>query len=215
LEVNVMMYKFLGGIAPRLRCGSLLAVFALAGAGCGGDGGSSMNGTPNPGTTGTPDGGGGGLPTNRDGGSRDVPAAPGSGQSGMAVAKFCNGLRRQTGPIEFTLEIGDQPVRFVAASGQCTPPLGMPCLAIPAGPRVAVKLSLDGAVIGEGAFEIPAGQDVVFEPILSMQPDGTQALNLEGSVYPPGICPEIDLIDVSDGGMPPATDAARPRPPGI
>ena len=70
---------------------------------------------------------------------------------------------------------------------------------------------LEGALLGEGAFEIPAGQDVVFEPILEDAADGTQELDLEGSVYLPGVCPEIDLVDVSDGGMP-MTDAARPAP---
>jgi hypothetical protein len=73
----------------------------------------------------------------------------------MAVGKFCNGLRRTTGPIEFTLEIGTPPVRFVASSGTCTPPAGQACTPIQAGDNVTVSLYLDGMMIGQGGFEIP------------------------------------------------------------
>jgi hypothetical protein len=129
----------------------------------------------------------------------------------MAVAKFCNGLRKQSGPIEFTLEIGTPPVRFVAGSGVCAPPAGQACSTIQAGSGVPVTLYLDGEMLGQSAFDIPAGKDLVFEPELIMRPGMPTGLQLVGSIYEPGACPEIDLVDVgTDGGAPPDSGAPSP-----
>ena len=209
-----------GGIPPARRYGVTLVLSALLGWGCGGDGNSPPASPVNP-PPGTATGADGGAPVTvppgggRDGGTRDTPAGTPSpfdgGQSGTAVAKFCNTLVLASGAsLNLELAIGTPPVVLVAGSGKCTPPVGQPCTTIPAG-NVMVALSRDGMPLGMGGFVIPAGQDVVFETELN-----GNAVNLVGSVLQPGTCPEIDLVDVPDGGAPPPSpDAAGGMRPGL
>ena len=215
-----MTNKFLGARAPHplrnMTFASTLGLAAWLVVGCaGGDGGG---GSKSPATTkvptgSSPDGGTGGVGATLPVDASQPGLVPPTTAGGTASAKFCNGLRSASGSIEFVLQVGNPPVTFTAASGSCSPPAGQACSAVQAGDAIPVSLSLNGMTIGQGQFMIPAGQDVVFEPELTPNTNGGQSLDLVGSVYQPGTCPNIDLVDIGDGGAPPDHSRRRPATP--
>jgi hypothetical protein len=106
-------------------------------------------------------------------------------------------------PLVFTAEIGEPPVRLMAAAGQCAPAAGQACATIPAG-TISVNLVLEGQVIGRATANVPQGREVYLETVLD---NGVP--RLLGALLPAEErCADIGLVEIGDGGAP------QPRPDG-
>jgi hypothetical protein len=180
------------------------------GSGTAGAGGSSLAG----GAGGTGSGAGGSGLGGAGGGATDAgPAASFDPPADKAVGKFCNQLVGENMMIlEFALEVGAQPARMVARSGECFPPAGQPCTALPIG-AAAVKLvdMADGMLVAEGQLMIPGGSQMLF---LTDLDDATgQPVLSGGRIRSDANCATIAPAPAGpppDGG---ADMGATPRPP--
>jgi hypothetical protein len=153
----------------------------------------------------------------------DGGAAPGAlppvMESGMATAKYCNGLvdPADGSSVELVLELGSKPVRFTAASGKCSPATGVACSTIPAG-NIPFRLTLGTEVISEGIAPLEAGKPVAIVTYF----DKAGMFQIGGvKLSPPRTCEAYDPFVTADGGAPgpapdaapgPTPDAAVPRP---
>jgi hypothetical protein len=186
-----------------------------AGGSSSGSGGASSTGTG--GTTGgsgiTPVTGGSGAGGSGAGGSTGDagPAANYNPPADKAVAKFCNGLIGENMMIlEFGLDIGMQPVRLVAKSGECFPAVGQPCVDIPVGMMINVSIVdlADQMVLASGPATIAGGSQVVWitdiDQMSGMPYLGRQILMPSENCAALGVMPG----PAPDGGAGPG-----PRPP--
>ena len=200
-----------GGSTSSDRAGS-----GGSNSGSGGSGGSNSGGGGGSASGGSSSGGGGGS-----GGGSGAMGGAGGGPAAMgpATLKFCNALSlANMQSIDLTLELGADPLRMVASSGECTPVTKQACTPAKAG-QGPVRLLLDGEVIFEGELVVPAAgehllvatlDDMTMEPIvdpLSFNPDVIKCADFDFSV----------LVDV-DGGAGDAGDGGGggmtgPRPP--
>ena len=133
--------------------------------GTGGSGGSTTSGGTTGGSGLTGGTGGTGTGTGGSGSTGDAgPAANYNPPADKAVAKFCNGLVGENMMIlEFALEIGMQPVRLVAKSGECFPALNQPCAAIPIGPVTVKVIDMSNmSLLAMGDTNIMGGSQMVF-----------------------------------------------------
>ena len=133
--------------------------------GTGGSGGSSTSGGTTGGSGLAGGTGGSGTGTGGSGSAGDAgPAANYNPPADKAVAKFCNGLVGENMMIlEFALEIGMQPVRLVAKSGECFPALNQPCAAIPIGPVTVKVIDMSNmSLLAMGDTNIVGGSQMVF-----------------------------------------------------
>jgi hypothetical protein len=181
-----------------------------------GSGGSSSTGSGGTtGGSGTPGTGGSGAGGSGAGGSGSAgDAGPGANYNppaNKAVAKFCNGLIGENMMIlEFALDIGMQPVRLVAKSGECFPAVGQPCVDIPVGMMVNVSIVdlSDQMVLAQGNAMIAGGTQVVWvtdiDPMTNMPFLGRQILMPTENCAALGVMPG----PAPDGGAGPG-----PRPP--
>jgi hypothetical protein len=173
-----------------------------AGGGVGSTGGSGVT----PGTGGSGAGGAGGSGSSGDAGPDQNFNPP----ADKAVAKFCNGLVGENMMIlEFGLEIGMQPVRLVAKSGECFPALNQPCTTIPVGP-VTLKIvdMSDQSLLAMADTTIMGGSQMLFFTdidMMTMQPFlGGQRLRADVNCA---------LIAGEPPGPPADGGAQPPRPP--
>lgn len=201
-----MRSNCLGAKAPARHAavGALLSLLAWA---CGG-GDATPPGVPPAG----PDGGTTSVPPigmamRRDGGVS--PDAAVGGPAGASTAKFCNALRlRDNMPIDFTLEIGNPPVRFTAASGTCTPASGTACTGIQSG-TVPYRLVFMGSALEEGTIDIAAGEELFVWTTL----DATNIPTIQGGILvPEAKCGTLQYTDIP-GVAPPPDGGAPPRVP--
>lgn len=172
-----------------------------------GSGGSTGGSGISPVPGGSSGSGAGGSGSTGDGGSATSYDPP----AGQAVAKFCNEL---AGPmnmiLEFQLEVGAEPVRLVARSGECFPPAPQRCASIPVGP-VTLKVidTADQMLVLETEGMIPDASQMLF---LATIDEMTQRPVFRGGRIPPeNNCAAITF----DTGMPPMPDggAGPVRPP--
>ena len=132
-----------------------------------GSGGSST-GTGGSGTGGSGAGGSGTGGSGAGGSGSAGDAGPGANYNppaNRAVAKFCNGLIGENMMIlDFALDVGMQPVRLVAKSGECFPAVGRPCVDIPVGMMVKVSIVdlADQMELASGNAMIAGGTQVVW-----------------------------------------------------
>jgi hypothetical protein len=179
-------------------------------------GGSGLTGGTGAGTGGSGTGtGGAGTGTGGSGSTGDAgPAANYNPPADKAVAKFCNGLVGENMMIlEFALEIGMQPVRLVAKSGECFPVVNQPCAAIPVGPVTVKVIDMSNmSLLAMGDTTIMGGSQMIFFTdldVMTMQPFlGVQRLKPEFN------CAQIASEPAPTGPMPDGgTTPPPPRPP--
>lgn len=174
-------------------CSGSSAPGAEAGAGSGGTGGGAMAGAG-----GSATGGAGGA---SDAGS-DTGAPPATGRFN---AKFCNPLVAGVAMMSITLtaSVGQPPIQLMAASGQCSSPVGQPCTSLPAG-AVEVTLREGAALIDAGTFNIVADTEIIFFADV----DTLNRVTVEGLVIQPGLrCATLDPFALVDGGASAPGDA--------
>ena len=130
-----------------------------------------------------------------------------------AVIKFCNPLANLDGTdIDLTLEVGQNPVKVTATSGQCAPRKGASCLTIPTGTSVPLKVALGTEAIAISLAKIEAGEQWIVAPDLN---DMTMEISIRGRKLEANKrCADEDPF--ADGGMmggtmPPMGTSPTPR----
>jgi hypothetical protein len=169
-----------------------ISLLTLA-AGCG----SSTTTPAGAADTGAPDTGAPGP----DGGSvGTTDAAPNDGASPGAapIMKFCNSLfGAGSTSITLTLAIGNPPVSFTAASGQCDPPPPTACRTIQGGSAVStVLLDSGGVQLAKGTLGFAPGTEYIFFSAIGASGNPTVQ---GGAVKAPYQCATIDPYP-HDGG---------------
>lgn len=169
-----------------------ISLLAFA-AGCG----SSAATPPVAADTGVADTGATGSP---DGSVATTDAAPTDGASagGAPVLKFCNSLfGAGSTSITLTLAIGNPPVSFTAASGQCDPPPPTACRTIQSGAAVStVLLDAGGTQLAKGTLAFAPGTEYIFFSAIGSSGNATVQ---GGAVKAPYQCATIDPYP-RDGG---------------
>ena len=116
------------------------------------------------------------------------------------MAKFCNnlvGTNRMN--LQFTVELGNQPVRLVANSGQCAPARGQPCVTIPAG-AIKLRVLLDGMAtpVLDSIAPVTAGAPTIIAADTDEQMRGVITI---ATLDPAARCEDVDLGS-ADAGAP-------------
>lgn len=118
-------------------------------------------------------------------------------------AKFCNGLVNNDGSsVEIALEVGNPPVRMVAASGKCSTDLMKACVGLPAG-RLALAMLVQGETVALSAIELAKGDQWLF--IADADPMSGPGLS-GGKLKPELTCANVDPFSgapAPDGGSTP------------
>jgi hypothetical protein len=130
---------------------------------------------------------------------------PNSGiTAGQASGKFCHDLNRGGADVALTLELGLPTLaRFTAVTGQCSPPLGTACTAIPVG-AVPTRLLEGETVLASGTLYPVNGGSYIFRAYISTHPTVTQiALSPELSCQATSFVFDdggVGGVSVPDGG---------------
>jgi hypothetical protein len=124
---------------------------------------------------------------------------------GMAVAKFCHQLRRQTATVDLTLEFGQPPItRMTTRTNFCTPVAGMPCTTVPVG-LVPLRLLEGDVVLATRNVVLQNGGEYGFQAVVnSVGQVAIAGFSLNG-----GTC-TMEFLPAPDGGFPdvgPAPDS--------
>jgi hypothetical protein len=134
-----------------------------------------------------------GAPPPRDAGPPPPPPPP---PAGMATMKFCNRLANVDGT-PFTLELQYATVKVVAKSGECSPMVGTPCAAIPAGDQTLIIRDIaDGEIWINQVIPVAPGSNTIFLADFD-EARMTETLRT-ATTMTPAQCAEIDYADLPD-----------------